>query len=170
MVQSKNRLSLILGILFLLPALRIFPDQQQQAVPIKNIVFDLTGVLFAKTGMGQRTVNHQMIKLIKQLKRAGKRVFVLSNMPKGIAEKLLAAHDFFSVFDGIMFSHQVHVQKPNARIFTLFFEKFNLKPEACFFIDDEEPNVRAADNLGMPSVLFHSYDDLIKELKTHKIL
>ena len=172
MVQINYSFFGLLGALFFLPML-VFPVQQQHKTTeteIKNIVFDLTGVLCAKAGMGQRTVNHQMVKLVKQLKHAGKRVFVLSNTPKGVVEKLLAKHDFFGDFDGIMFSYQVQVKKPNQQIYTLFFEKFNLKPENCFFIDDEAPNVCAAIKCGMHSVLFCGYDGLLKELKTHKIL
>ena len=170
MVQINNRFFWLLGALFLLPTLIAFPAQQHKTIEIKNVVFDLTGVLFEKAGVGQRTVNHQMVKLVKQLKHNGNKVFVLSNTPKGVAEKLLVSHDFFSVFDGIMFSYQVKVKKPNPQVYSIFFERFGLTPETCFFVDDEVPNVLAAEKLGMPSVLFCSYDDLIKELKTHKIL
>lgn len=39
--------------------------------------------------------------------------------------------------------------KPNKEIYLRLFEKFNLKPEECFFIDDREENVVVGEKLGM---------------------
>lgn len=136
---------------------------------IKNIVFDLTGVLCVKTSKGQRLMNHKMINLVKQFKQGGMHVFVLSNMPKNKAEELVATNSVFNVFDGIMFSYQVHVKKPDVRIFNLFCETYNLKPETCLFIDDSVQNVAAAEKLGMHSVRFCGYAALITAFKTQRI-
>lgn len=60
----------------------------------------------------------------------------------------------FRSFDGLYFSHLVGARKPDAAIYRRVFDEHGLAPERTVFVDDLEPNVRAASGLGMRTVLW----------------
>ena len=45
------------------------------------------------------------------------------------------------------------------------FEKFNLVPEECFFIDDSKANIEIGKELGMQGYVFDNIEGLNTELK-----
>lgn len=47
-------------------------------------------------------------------------------------------------FDGILFSAEVLCMKPQKEMYGHFFERFGLKPEECYFIDDLPNNIAGA--------------------------
>lgn len=91
--------------------------------------------------------------VINTLKRDGYRLYVLSNAPSFFSQK----RSFFKVtenFDGLIFSGDVKLVKPDKRIYELLLSEFSLKPEECVFADDLEPNIEAARALGINGYLF----------------
>lgn len=91
-------------------------------------------------------------KLIKQLKEAGYRLFVLSNMSKEYIV-YLRKMDVYSAFDDEVISCEVGLIKPEKEIYSLLIERYNLDPAQTMFIDDRKENVDAAAALGI--VPFH---------------
>lgn len=87
-------------------------------------------------------------KLISDLKAAGYRLFVLSNMSKEYIE-FLRKMDVFRYFEGEIISCETALIKPEKEIYTLLLERFNLKAEESIFIDDREENVIAAAEVGI---------------------
>jgi len=61
-------------------------------------------------------------------------------------------------FDGIFFSAEVKCMKPQKEMYEHFFERFGLKPEECFFIDDLERNIQGAKACGMDGYCFADGD------------
>ena len=57
-------------------------------------------------------------------------------------------------FDGVMVSSDVHLIKPDTRIYELLCETYDLNPEECVFIDDRPENVEAAKRVGMKGIVF----------------
>ena len=57
-------------------------------------------------------------------------------------------------FDGILFSADVLCLKPQKEIYGHLFERFHLKPEECFFVDDLELNIEGARRCGMDGYCF----------------
>ena len=57
-------------------------------------------------------------------------------------------------FHGMMFSADEGLVKPDPRLYVRFTELHDLKPEECFFIDDSEQNVNAAQALGWQAYRF----------------
>ena len=49
--------------------------------------------------------------------------------------------------DGGIASFQDGIIKPDPKIFTIFLERYNLKPEECLFIDDMDVNTAVAGQL-----------------------
>ena len=94
----------------------------------------------------------QTAELIAELKSAGYRVFVLSNMSKEYIE-YLRKMPVYSHFDGEVVSCEVGLTKPEKEIYTLLLERFGLEPSQTMFIDDRKENVEAAAEVGI--VPFH---------------
>jgi glucose-1-phosphatase len=89
------------------------------------------------------------VKLLPALKKQGFRLYFLSNFPLDIFEEVTSGYFFFKYFDGGLISAQVKYTKPDSRIYKSLLDKYSLIPEECFFIDDMEVNVKAAEAAGM---------------------
>jgi HAD superfamily hydrolase (TIGR01509 family) len=90
--------------------------------------------------------------LIKDLKRAGYRLFVLSNMSRDFID-FLRHQEVYANFEGDVVSCEVGVVKPMPQIYDILLEKFSLEPEETIFIDDRRENVEAAAAKGIS--VFH---------------
>ena len=86
--------------------------------------------------------------LVLELKEKGYSLFLLSNAGKNMLHftHKIPALQYFS---GILFSGEVLFLKPEKEIYLKFFEKFSLKPQECYFIDDRPENIAAGQALGM---------------------
>ena len=87
--------------------------------------------------------------LIEELKGLGYGIYLLSNAScrqPDYWQRVPAA----KFFDGTFISYTVKLLKPMPEIYERFFEKFSLKREECFFIDDNPANVEASLYVGMP--------------------
>ena len=86
--------------------------------------------------------------LIADLKAAGYRVIILSNMSKNYIEYLRKMH-VYSLVDGDFISCEVGFVKPERAIYELLLERFGLEASETMFIDDNKVNVDAAAELGI---------------------
>lgn len=68
-------------------------------------------------------------------------------------------------FEAIVDSSEVHILKPDKRIFQILLNRLQLKPEECLFIDDEMKNVDAAKKLGFKPVHFAKPETGIKKIR-----
>lgn len=89
------------------------------------------------------------VKLLPELKRAGFKLYYLSNFPTEFFGITKSRYEFFSHFDGGIISAEVGCSKPDPAIYNIFLERFRLKAEECLFIDDLEPNAGAGKAAGM---------------------
>lgn len=70
------------------------------------------------------------------------------------------------LFDGILVSSDVHLVKPDLKIYELLCDTYGLTPQACVFIDDRPENVEAAKTVGMKGIVFDGdYGALERELR-----
>ena len=74
--------------------------------------------------------------------------------------------EFEGAFDHVIVSSEVHLLKPDPRIYYLTLERIGCEAQESVFIDDKEENVLAAEKLGMHGVVFHSRDQAIEELES----
>ena len=91
--------------------------------------------------------------LIAELKGAGYRVFVLSNMSKEYID-YLRKMPVYSHFDDDIVSCEVGLTKPEKEIYTLLLERFGLEPSQTMFIDDRLENIQAAAEVGIVPLHF----------------
>ena len=72
---------------------------------------------------------------------------------------------FIDQFNGVFYSHEMGHRKPEAAFFESVLEKENLAPEDCFFVDDREDNIAAAEALGIKGWHFNPKEDSILDIK-----
>ena len=94
-----------------------------------------------------------MEELVRELKNAGYGIWLLSNASRRQHEywKRLPVHRYF---DGTLISADERLIKPGDAIYRRCLEKFGLKAQECFFIDDTAANIRAAEKLGIRGHVF----------------
>ena len=111
-------------------------------------------------------VRRRMVELVRRLKNHGYCVYYLSNIPEDILP-LLMSRGLEGVFDGGVASCDVHINKPDPRIYKILLDQYHLKAGECIFIDDNRANVQTAFQLGMNSIqMRESVDTLVRSLAT----
>ena len=112
----------------------------------------------------------ETVELLAGLRAAGTPLYALTNWS---AETFVIARErfaFLSWFDGVLVSGEERLIKPDPRFFRLLLERFGLDPEATFYVDDSEPNVAAARELGLDAVRFTGPERLRRELAARRLL
>lgn len=109
----------------------------------------------------------EMGEVIRQLKEKGYGIYLCSNA----SLRLLTCYNIIpgiEYFDGILFSAEVKCMKPQKEMYCHLFERFHLKPEECFFIDDMPLNIEGAKACGMDGYCFADGDVArLKEFQSH---
>lgn len=105
--------------------------------------------------------------LIHDLKAAGYRLYVLSNMSKEFIE-FLRRVPVYRYFDGEVVSCEEGVCKPEPEIYRLLLTRYGLNPQETLFIDDRKENVEAAEREGITGFRFDRRDvaGTISELRS----
>lgn len=91
--------------------------------------------------------------LVGELKAAGYRLYVLSNMSREFID-FLRRFPVYGLFDGEVVSCEEHTVKPEPRIYEILLERYGLIPSETFFIDDRQQNIEAAAALGISGFVF----------------
>ena len=94
------------------------------------------------------------VALLDRLRRAGRPLYYLSNMPAPYALHLERAHAFVGWFTEGVISGRVGWIKPEPEIFGLAATRFGAAPGELLFIDDVEANVQAARAAGWSALRF----------------
>ncbi len=104
--------------------------------------------------------------LVQTLKSKGYCVYYLSNIPEDVLA-LLTERDLKGLFDGGVASCEVHINKPDPKIYQALLEKYHLKAGESIFIDDRLENVQAAFRLGFAGIqMKDSVGTLVRSLAT----
>ena len=108
----------------------------------------------------------RMQELVRRLKSHGYCVYYLSNIPQDVLD-LLTERGVLEQFDGGVASCEVHINKPDPRIYQALLDKYSLKASECVFIDDRLENVQAAFALGFAGIqMKDSVGTLVRSLAT----
>jgi len=88
------------------------------------------------------------------------RVLALTNWSQNTFPIAQARYEFLKWFEGIVVSGDEKCIKPDAQIYNIILERYQLVAAECVFIDDNQDNVDAAIALGMKSIKFESPEKL----------
>ena len=103
------------------------------------------------------------VKIMRELKEAGYRIFYLTNIPTDIMDEL-RQREWFALFDGGIASCDVHLCKPEPEIYTTLMQKCNLAYDESIFVDDNKANVQAAFEQGIAGIHYKGYNSFVKAL------
>lgn len=110
------------------------------------------------------TRNDDTVAFMRELKeRHGLGVYILSNWSDNCRE-ISSLHPAVEIANGVMFSSEVHLAKPEKAIFDLFCKKFGVRADECLFTDDTPRNVEGARAAGWQGELFTDAESLRRSL------
>lgn len=104
---------------------------------------------------------HAMNALVVRAKRHGIRTALLSNSWGNSYPR----DGWDDMFDVVVISGEVGLRKPELEIFELTCARLGVPASACVFVDDLQPNVSAAGELGMTGILHRGYDQTAARLE-----
>ncbi len=91
---------------------------------------------------------------------------LLSNAWQGTREMTVQrGYTFLTAFDETIFSCEVHLRKPDARIFHLILERLGVKADEAVFVDDFIRNIEGARVAGLKTVWFKDRESAVRELR-----
>ena len=131
-------------------------DQKQFYASFNSIINDL---------------NLDMVELIRNIKSSNDLMLICMSNINSSHWKYLKKQkwDIWELFDEFILSHELHMTKPDPKMYELALEKAGCKPEEVLFIDDGLNNVRSAQEIGINAIRFVGLDNLVEELKKYKV-
>ena len=94
-------------------------------------------------------------------------VYGLTNWSMATFPKARLRFPILQLIENYIVSGDVHLVKPDPRIFQLLLDRFGLRADETLFIDDNEDNVIAATRLGFHGIHFTGADSLRNLLKNN---
>jgi putative hydrolase of the HAD superfamily len=96
---------------------------------------------------------------IGQLRTAGLRTAILSNLPRVLGEELRRTPGFLDHFDHVTFSYELCKVKPQPEIYLDATGGLGVEPSQTLFLDDKAENVEGARAVGLQAVLYSTWEN-----------
>jgi len=130
----------------------------------KTIAFDMAGVMLKGEWLTEDMEwMPGMRELVVKLNRDYKTALITNN--NGLAqEPFNAKFGFPDLFDYVLPSGKVHHAKPSVGIFQHLLRVSGSSPNNTIFIDDKKEYLTGATQLGIHTIHFTSYEQLVKDL------
>lgn len=110
---------------------------------------------------GLELAEESMVGLVRRAKAQGLRTALLSNSWGNDYPR----EGWDTLFDAVVISGEVGMRKPEHRIYQHVLGLLDLEPQQAVMVDDLQPNVAAAVEVGMVGVLHESYEQTLMELQ-----
>ena len=108
------------------------------------------------------------IKILEKLRDQNYECYVLSNWSAETFAGMTDDYPFLKLFNGLLISGEDKLMKPDAAIYELAINRFNLTPQKTVFIDDKLENIEAAKKLNFKTI--HLVDPNKIELEIENFL
>ena len=109
--------------------------------------------------------NPPMIELMRELRASGLRMAMLTNNVREWEPLWRSMLPVDEIFEEVVDSGFVGHRKPEPRIYEITVERIGVPFERCLFVDDLEPNITAAEGLGMRAVHFQDNEQAIPAIR-----
>ena len=109
-------------------------------------------------------LNHDIINLAKKLSKRYTILLLTKNTKEQVedADKKLG---FRKIFPNFINTGEYGLTKTSPKVFQIIFDKFNVHPEECIYIDDQAINLDAPRKLGIHTIHYQNIKQLKEELK-----
>jgi HAD superfamily hydrolase (TIGR01509 family) len=111
----------------------------------------------------QHRPNQPLLDYIKISLKPRYKIGVLSNAGSNRLNELLG-DDHVSLFDSVTLSYESGFIKPDPGAFATAANRLGVKPSGCIFIDDQARHCAGARTIGMPAILYRSFDQMKNDL------
>ena len=116
--------------------------------------FTSDGFFKAMSGTSSDERREMVVAKVRELNEAGIRQAIITNNAKEFGDMWRQLIPVDELFEAVIDSSAVGIRKPDPRIYQLALARMDVsRPESSAFLDDFEPNVIAARDLGMHGVL-----------------
>jgi HAD superfamily hydrolase (TIGR01509 family) len=106
-----------------------------------------------------------MVDWAQRLRAKGFKIGILSNMHPDMVEHCRSNFDWLNDFHFQTFSADVRMVKPDQAIYEHTLQGLGVSAPEALFIDDREPNIVAAQKLGIRAIQFLSVPQLKNALE-----
>jgi putative hydrolase of the HAD superfamily len=110
---------------------------------------------------------NEMLALVETLKKSGVLLGLLSDAEKAAVK--LYFENSLPLFDALVFSSVVGVEKPDSGIYEIILKELGVKGEEAVFFDDREENIAPAQKLGIKAFLFENIKQVKNILSVHGV-
>jgi len=111
------------------------------------------------------TSNPTMLAWQRNLKAAGIRTAILSNMGDSVLDNIKREFRWIDDFDVLVWSYQLHIAKPDPAIYRHALQQLGTQPQETLFIDDKRINIEAAQALNIKALEFTTVKRLRQDLQ-----
>ncbi len=108
--------------------------------------------------------NEPLLDYVAELRERGYKTAILSNANTGVLQRKFNPQQL-SLFDTLVVSAEVHLLKPDPRVYQLAAERLSLEPNECVFTDDNPDYAEAAVHTGMHGIVYKDLDDFKDQLE-----
>lgn len=103
---------------------------------------------------------------VEELRAAGKRVAMLSNMPRDLGEALKTRTNRLDSFDHVTLSYEVRSAKPEPAVYENCLEGLGTPADQILFLDDRIENLQGAELLGIRGIQFIDRDEILLRVRS----
>jgi epoxide hydrolase-like predicted phosphatase len=121
------------------------------------------GAIFRKEFFSGDQMDTELIRYIDAL-RPLRRTGLLSNAWLSARNNISSRFPQWNVFDEVIFSAEIHLAKPDPKIFDYATCKINALPEETIFVDDQPENIDAANAFGIHGIRYINTEKAIHEI------
>ena len=104
-----------------------------------------------------------MVDAVRRVKASGRPTGLISNSWGGTSYDRVA--DANELFDVMVISGEVGLNKPGPEIFQLAADRLGVAPEECVFVDDLRENCEGAEAVGMTAIVHRGAEGTLPELE-----
>ena len=153
---------------------RLWDEVDRGAIPIDEVIATIISkaprlekeIMEFMNNLGTMLWQYEHSKpWINGLKERGYRTLFLSNYSHFLIEQNRECLDFLPLLDGGIFSCDVHLIKPDHRIYEALIEKYQLEPSKCVFIDDKPENIKGAIECVLNGIVMTDFDSTNAQLE-----
>jgi epoxide hydrolase-like predicted phosphatase len=103
------------------------------------------------------TRNKPLLNYISDLHARGFKISILSNVGSNWIREQLLSPEEQTWIDDFVFSYEVHLIKPDERMYRLACDRLHIQPTEALFVDDKEPYCAAARAVGLHAVCYQDF-------------
>ena len=109
-------------------------------------------------------LNQSILRFITDNRTKIPKLAMISNMVTDTLVYMRRKYDWLELFDELVFSCEIGVNKPDREIYEVCLQKLKVSPQKCLFVDDSAKNIKGAQAVGMHGLLYESFPRFMIEL------